>query len=431
MSENVNERLGGDPFRSAPQEVPGSALIIVENDSVPQDPRVWQQAKTLRDNGWHVDVLCMKGDNVDQSGFEIVDGIEITRVSISEDRESLGGFLREYIEAISRLGYASIRMMMKRRYDVVQICNPPDFLFAVALPHRLRGASVMFDQHDLSPELAMTKGYAERSLVNRALRAAERITYNVADTVLVVNESYKRIALDRGRCKEDDVVVVRNAPDLNRFRLNNERYFGSWRADRKFMLGYLGVIGSQDGVDTLIHLVREMNDRGYDTGALVLGDGPFLPSMKSLARDLSVDDRIEFLGTWPSERVAEPLQSADVCVIPDPVTPFNMHSTVAKTLEYLAMGRPVVGFDLPETRVSGGDVVQYAAENTTASLADEVQRLFDNDDRRRELAKLGQERVLERFTWEHSEPHLLRGYDKALAVSSQRRDFLSGIIRSG
>ena len=388
------------------------ALLVVENESVPHDQRVWREAKTLGRNGWDVSVISPRGAGRDDRRHEVIDGIEIHRFTLREAGDGVVAYGLEYGLAVAKILWLMARVRLRRGFDVVQLCNPPDVLFAAALPFRLLGTRVIFDHHDLSPELWRSRGGS--SFVHRALVWAERATFAIADVVMSTNESYRRIAIDRGGMDPDDVFVVRNGPDLD--RLVPVPPDPQFHNGREHLLGYVGTMGPQDGVDYLLRALDVLvHDQGRDVQAVLVGDGPELDSLRTLAVELKLDDHVTFTGRVAPDEVAAPLSSADVCVCPDPRSPLNEVSTMIKTLEYMALGKPIAAFDLVETRVSAGDAAVYATGDRPEDLADAIAVLLDDEDLRSRIAAGGRSRVEQGLTWRHSEPHLLAAYQRALA----------------
>jgi glycosyltransferase involved in cell wall biosynthesis len=388
------------------------ALLVVENESVPHDQRVWREAKTLSADGWVVSVISPRGAGRDESRHEVVEGIEIHRFTLREAGEGVVAYVLEYALAVAKILWLMLKVRVRRGFDVVQLCNPPDVLFAAALPFRLFGARVIFDHHDLSPELWLSLDGSP--VVHRALLWAERATFAAAHVVMSTNESYRGIAIERGGMDPADVFVVRNGPDLD--RLVPVPPDPGFRNGRDHLLGYVGTMGPQDGVDYLIRALDVLvHKQGRDVQAVLVGDGPELDALRSLAAELGLDDHVTFTGRVAPDGVATPLSSSDVCVCPDPRSPLNEVSTMIKTLEYMALGKPIAAFDLVETRVSAGDAAVYAAGDRPVDLADAIGLLLDDEELRTRVAAGGRARVEDGLTWKHSEPQLLAAYQRALA----------------
>ena len=291
---------------------------------------------------------------------------------------------------------------------------PPDVLLLALWPLKRAGARLIYDQHDLVPELYLSR-FGGAGPLYHAARWLERVSYSLADVVIATNESYRAVAVARGRKAPEDVFVVRSGPDLGRFRLVEPDE--SLKRGRRYLLGYLGVMGPQDGVDHALRALAELRRRRDDWHAILIGEGDVWPEMKALAAELGLQDAVEFTGRIPDEDVLRILSTADVCLAPDPKNPLNDVSTMNKILEYMAMGRPLVSYDLKEARVSAGGAAAYAAPNDEKSFADCIEALLDDPERRVAMGALGRERVQNGLSWEHSKRALLAAYARAAAAA--------------
>lgn len=393
-------------------EIPGrpSVLMLVENLSVPFDRRVWQEATALRDAGCDVVVICPRGDDRDTESFTRIDGIEIHRYDPAPSRGGPLGYLKEYASAYVEIRRLCGRVGTTRGVDVVHAANPPDFLLFAARGLRRRGALFVFDMHDLAPELYRTR-YGRRDPLYAALVALQRLALRSADLVIATNESYRRIAIERG-ASAGSVAVVRNGPDLERFRPQSPSE--PLRRGKPFLIAYVGMIGPQDGVDAALFALRSLQRRRSDWHAVIAGSGDALPDMRALASTLGLDDVVEFVGLVDPDRVVEILAAADVCLAPEPSSPLNDASTMIKVGEYLAMARPVVAFDLPETRWTAGDAAAYAPSGDVAAFARLLAELLDDRGRRSEMGRIGRRRVEDALAWAHSRAALVDAYRATL-----------------
>lgn len=389
---------------------PGRALILVENLSVPFDRRVWQECQALREVGYEVSVICPQGSKQDREPYAVIEGVEIHRYPLSPATHGWTGFLREYGMAIWRSWRLARRL---GRFDVVHICNPPDLLFLVALPLKLQGARIIFDQHDLVPELYLSRFNRGEDLLFHCVVALERVTYRLADVVIATNGSYRRAALTRGRKPPDRVFVVRSAPDLTRFAAGVPD--PALRKGKEHLVCYLGVMGPQDGVDYALRALAALRDmRGDDWHAAFVGSGDCFDEMRALSRQLGLEDHVTFTGRIPDEDLLRYLTTASVALAPDPHNPLNDVSTMNKILEYMAVSRPIVSFDLREARVSAGDAARYAPCNDTEAFASNVSALLDDPAERKWRGRVGQVRIGGLLSWDHSKPQLIASYAAAL-----------------
>ncbi|MEV6669022.1 glycosyltransferase family 4 protein [Streptomyces sp. NPDC051162] len=393
---------GGRPDRRA--------LILVENLSVPFDRRVWQECTTLRDAGWKVHVICPQGRTRDTEPEAEIDGVQIHRYPLRAATGGPVGYLREYGSAL----WHTARLARKvGPVHVVHACNPPDLLFLPALWLKRRGARFVFDQHDLVPELYLSRFDRGEDLLYRAVCALERLTYRAADVVLATNESYRDVAVRRGGRRPADVFVVRSAPETDRFRPVPPE--PELKRGKPHLLCYLGVMGPQDGVDYALRALAKMRDElgRTDWHAVFVGAGDAFDAMVELSRRLGLSDQVQFTGRVPDADLVRYLSTADVCLSPDPRNPLNDVSTMNKVLEYMAMGRPIVSFDLREARVSAGDAAVYAPANDETEFAWLIAQLLDDPEKRARMGKTGQERIGGRLSWRNSQASLLAAYAAA------------------
>ena len=386
-------------------------LFVSENAPVPSDRRVWNEARTLHAAGWEVVVVCAQGAGRHTAPFEVIDGIEIHRFPL---RPAVGGplgYLREYAQAMWRIRRLARRLGRTRDFDVVHACNPPDFLLLAALGLRRKGARFVFDHHDLVPELYQSK-FGKGGPLYRVAVALERIPYRLADVVIATNGSYRRIALERGRVAGDAVFVVRNGPDVERFRPAQPD--PTWRRGRRHLLAYLGIMGPQDGLDHALEALGRLRAARDDWHAVFVGEGDMLEEMRALAERLGITEHVEFAGWRYDDDIRTILSTADVCLAPDPPSPLNDVSTMIKIPEYMAMGRAIVSYDLTESRVSAGDAALYAEPGDVDGFATCIDDLLGDAELRARMGACGRERVERELSWQHSEPALLAAYERAL-----------------
>ncbi len=396
------------------------ALILVENLSVPFDRRVWQECTTLRDAGWTVDVICPRGTKRDTEAEIEIDGVRIHRYPLRAATGGPAGYLREYGAALWHTARLARRV---GPVHVVHACNPPDLLFLPALWLKRRGARFVFDQHDLIPELYLSRFGRGKDLLYRGVCALERMTYRAADIVLATNESYKAVAVHRGGRRPEDVFVVRSAPATDRFQPVPPE--PELKRGKPHLLCYLGVMGPQDGVDYALRALAKLRDElgRTDWHAVFVGSGDAFEAMVELSRSLGLSDQVQFTGRVPDADLVRYLSTADVCLSPDPRNPLNNVSTMNKVLEYMAMGRPIVSFDLREARVSAGEAAVYAPANDEGAFAALVAQLLDDPERRARMGKIGEERINGQLAWRNSQASLLAAYAAACrtAIDAGRR----------
>lgn len=396
-------------------------LIIVENLTMPLDRRVWQEARTLRDAGYTVSVICPKGAQYTKP-YEVLEGIHVFRHPLPIEADGAAGYALEYAMALFWEFVLSVKVYFKVGFDVVQACNPPDLLFIVAgFWKYLFGKPFIFDHHDINPELFEVK-FGRRGFFHRLLLAAERATFGRADVSIAINETFKDIAVERGGMERERVFIVRSIPDLSYFK----RVQGNTalKNGRRYLAGYCGVMGAQDGVDMLIramaHLVHDLGRRDIQCG--IVGSGTEVPNLKRLTGELKLDDYVTFTGFVPSgEPHLAALSAFDIGVIPDPKNVFNDKISMNKVFEYMTLGIPFVQFDLIEGRRAAGDASLYALECTPEGLGREIVRLADDEALRADLIAKGQERRHGVLRWEPEKARLLAAYEMALTSRGKDR----------
>lgn len=385
-------------------------VIIVENLPVPFDRRVWQEARALSDAGWQVSVICPRNDQY-PAAFETIDGIDIHRHPLPLEASGRWAFLIEYGTALFHQARLLFRIWRTRGFDVIQACNPPDLIFLVAAPYKLLGKRYVFDHHDVCPELFEAK-FGRRGVFHRLLRVAERLTFATADMVVSANETYRQLAIERGRVHPDDVVTVYSVPDRNRIRRVAPN--PDLRAGAPVVLGYIGIIADQDGVDHMIRCVRHLAvEHGHpEIRAIVVGDGPALASVKVLAEDLGVADRIAFTGYLRGDALLSAMSSFDIGIIPDPVNPYNDKISMNKVFEYSALGIPSVAYPLSETRRLLGSAGLYARDATPEGLARACLPLIEDEALRREMGHRALALADAAFSWDREAEKLVRAYGR-------------------
>ena len=384
-------------------------LIIVENLPCPFDRRVMQEARTLTAAGYSVSIISPQAKGYEKS-FERIDGIDIHRHPLPREADGALGYLLEYGVALFWEFWLSLKILFGRGFDVIHACNPPDTIFLIGGFYKLFGKKFVFDHHDINPELYEAK-FGKRGFGYQLLTALERLTFRTADMVISTNESYRKIALTRGAVKERDIFVVRSGPDLT--RLKQVPPNPALKKGRKYLVGYVGVMGKQEGIDLLLQavqlIVKHLGRTDIHFG--LVGGGTELAAMRQLAKDLGVAEYVTFTGRVPDAELLEMLNTADICVNPDRANDMNDRSTMNKVMEYMALGKPLVQFDLTEGRVSAGDAAWYARPNDVADLAQKMVSLLNEPEQRARMSEVGRERIEHVLSWQHEAPRLLAAYE--------------------
>jgi glycosyltransferase involved in cell wall biosynthesis len=383
-------------------------LIIVENLPCPFDRRVWQEAKALVADGRQVCIICPKGVGYEQS-YQFLDGVHIYRHPLPVEADSALGYALEYSVSLFWEFYLALRIAVTRGFDIIHGCNPPDTIFIIGAFFKLFGKRFVFDHHDLNPELYEAK-FNRRDVWYRLLCWLERLTFATADVCIATNQSYRKIAVERGKVSPEKIWVVRSGADLSRVKLAPPR--PELKKNKKYLVGYVGVIGKQEGIDLLLqsiaHICKDL--RREDIHFVIVGGGTEVETLKTQSKQLGISQHVDFPGRLPDKELWETLSTADVCVNPDRANEMNDKSTMNKVLEYMALGKPIVQFDLTEGRVSAGEASVYALPNDIVDFALKLIHILDAPEKRAQMARVGLERIQNELAWHHQIPHLLQAY---------------------
>ena len=385
-------------------------LIIVENLPVPFDTRVWQEATTLAREGYTVSVICPKGKGYNED-YEYLEGVHIYRHDLPKEGNGPIGYAREYFSALWHEYRLARKIYKERGFHVIHGCNPPDNIYMVASRFKGKGVDYVFDHHDICPELYEAKFGKTSGPLYKSQLWLERHTYDHCTFAFVTNESYKEIAIRRGGMSPDKVHVLRSGPRLERLKIQSPK--PEIKRGKRFMVGYLGVIGQQEGIEYLLEAARYLRDeKGRDDIFWgIVGGGPHLEALRRKSEEMGLQDIVEFTGRVSDEKMLDYLNTADVCVNPDEYNAMNDKSTMNKVLEYMALGKPIVQFDLTEGRYSAQDASLYAERNNARDMADKIVMLLDDPERRDKMAAIGRERILNELSWDHTSRALISAYD--------------------
>ena len=393
-------------------------LIIVENLPVPFDTRVWKEASSLQNSGFEVTVLCPRGKGYDQR-HEVIEGIHIYRHPMPKEGNDLFGYLSEYSCALFWEFFYTCWIYLRRGIHVIQGCNPPDTVFLVALPFKLLGVKYIFDQHDACPELYLSK-YGKKGLFYKIQVWLEKLTYRFSDVVMSTNRSYSDLAVNRGGLDPENVFVVRNGPDLNTFKAVPANL--ALKYGKLYLIGYVGNMGHQEGLNILLDVALHIKKSGRrDVHFTCVGGGPGLAGLRKMLKDNDLEDMVNFTGRIPNEQMLEVLSTADVCVNPDKPCEMNDISTMIKIMEYMALGKPIVQFNLKEGRFSAQEASLYADNgNQVNDFAAKILWLLDNPAERKRMGEFGHKRVEHELAWEYSVENLVAAYQRAFSKKDCR-----------
>jgi len=391
-------------------------LLIVENEAVPFDRRMWNIARSLRDFGAEVLVICPVS-GPDSATEEVLDGICIYRYKNTFSNGSVIGYLREYATAFVQTVLLLHKVLLRlKRIDIVHVANPPDIFWPLALYVRLLGVRFIFDEHDLSPETYLSRFNREpRGLLFNLQVWFQRLSYRFAHGIISTNESYKARAIAVAPEYAAKTFVVRNGPDTRRFQRCDPN--PDLKRGRRYLAAFIGVMAVQDGVEHIIRAVDELVNRRSFTDLIVylIGEGDDWPRLKKLAADLHLGEYLVFTGRIPDEPALEILSTADVFLSPDPPNPLNDLSTMTKVMEYMAMGRPIVSFDLKEARHSAGDSALFVPNSDPVAFADGIMQVLGDPAGSDRMGEIGMARVEKDLSWQRQSEHLLDAYSFVLA----------------
>ncbi len=384
--------------------------------AVPFDTRVWKEATSLRTNGYEVTVICPRTKGCSEP-YELLEGVHIYRHPSAAEGNSPFGYLFEYGCALFFEFIYSIWVFFRRGFHVMQGCNPPDDIFLVALPFKLFGVKYIFDHHDTCPELYLSK-YEKKNAFYKVQVLLEKLTYRFSDVLMATNESYKGLAITRGGLAPEDVFVVRNGPNLDTFKPVAPN--PALKHGRPFLVGYVGTMSIQEGLDILLDVALYIKNSGRnDIHFTCVGGGPGLPALRQMVIDKNLQDTVNFTGRVSDADLLEVLSTADICVNPDKPCEMNDISTMIKIMEYMALSKPIVQFDLKEGRYSAGDAAMYSdTNNQVPDFAKNILWLVDHPEERKRMGEFGRKRVETELAWKYSEKNLLAAYERAFAKRS-------------
>lgn len=400
-------------------------LIVVENLPVPFDRRVWNECVALRDAGYLVSVIAPKDTQSGEPSRDELSGVSVYRFTPFNSDGSFLSYVFEYATAVFKTFWLIGVVLRRKGFDVIQICNPPDLLILSALPYRLLGKKIVFDQHDLCPEIYQTQRAlptdGKPSVVLKLLYFFERLTYRLSHAVLVVNESCKRIACSRGGKSAGDVYVVRNGPP--RESIGQIEPDPALKRGKRFLLTYVGMMGPQEGIDVMLQALVTLREsfKRDDFHVHIVGDGTVQDQMQRYAEELHLQSIVTFAGRQNHGKALQAIASADVCLCPDPKTPLSDKCSLVKSIEYMSLGKPFVAFDLDEVRLTAGDSALYARSGDVTEYAKLIDTLLRDEQLRKSMGSCARDKVLNGLTWDHSRTRLYEAYDSLFGTTKAPR----------
>lgn len=392
------------------RETSPKILMLLENHAYPLDIRVQPHAEALASSGFQVMVISPKGKGMPWS--ENVRGVRSQHFPLWFSSTSPLGYLLEFSLATLGMFVMTLWALARYRPDLVVMYNPPDSLFAACLLPRLLGKTIVYDLRDLSPELYQSKYNRGKDLLYRALAWMEGQACRAAHHIVAVNESYRRVIMERHQTPAEKITVIRQGPDLEVMSPSAPK--PEVRAMAKTIIAYLGNMSKERGIVNLMHALHHLDkDFGHQDWLCVLvGDPVNKNGLDAMATELGIQDRLLYTGFLPPKEWVEYLSTADICVDPGPFNAINNISTTNKMMDYMSLSRPVVVFDLEERRVTGGNAVLYAKVNDDLDLARQIGRLIDDPHLRERLGKEGRQRVENYLALQHQRKRLLCLYGR-------------------
>ena len=390
----------------------GHILFVVENNTVPFDRRVWAEARAAREFGYEVSVIC-PSDRTRDSGPNIIDGIRIYRHPRPIEGLNKWTTILEYLNAFFWESLLSIRIFLHRPFSVIHSANPPDHVFLIASVFKIAGVKFIFDHHDLTPETYITK-YGTEGIIHKILLWMERRTFRASDLVISTNESYKMVAIERGGKSDNDVIIVRNGPDLSTIptMVPSPELLTGFR----HLVAYVGIIGKQEGIENLLkaahHIVQKKQRR--DIKFAVVGTGPYLKSLIRKAKTMGLKQYVQFFGYVPDGLLYKILTTADIGINPEFRNDFTDKSTMIKIMEYMCFGKPIVQFYTAESTYTAGNAAINIKNNDAIEFADEILALLDDPSRRERMGKIGRERIENLWSWQIQKRKLRMAYDRII-----------------
>jgi glycosyltransferase involved in cell wall biosynthesis len=394
-------------------------IIVIENMSYTFDTRVRNIARTLERSGSRVWVICPRypGDPLKR----VEGGVTIYFYPLPPLPGGLLGHVLEYLYSFASISVATLIAFFRVRFDVIHVCNPPDIFFPLGWLYRLLGRKFVFDQHDLCPELWQVR-YRESRLMLSVLLTLERLTLTAANHVIVTSETARERIFRRAGVRRSHVTLVRNGPDLANFPAATEP-----APTNVVEVGYIGDMNPQDGIDHLLRAASHIHHKlgRTDVRFVLIGDGSASDVLRQHVETLRLSECVQFTGRMRNRDAMQRLSACTLCVQPDLKNAFNDACVMVKSLEYMALGKPLVAFDLEETRRICGNAALYATHNDHENLATAILTLADDAPLRRRLGEIGRQQIEQGLAWSYSERQLLKVYAR-LRRNSKRHSRHAG-----
>jgi glycosyltransferase involved in cell wall biosynthesis len=385
-------------------------LFIVENAPVPHDGRVWSEALTAKEYGYKVSIISPK-HKLAIEGYTRKDGIDIYRHFAPFEADGKYAFLIEYGNAIFWELLLGIRIFLRKPFHIIHSANPPDHVFLIAILFKIFGVKYIFDHHDISPENYIAK-FHRKDFFYKILTLMEKLTFRVSDIVISTNESYKKIAIERGEKKSKDVFVVRNGPQLSEISFPQPN--SELKEGLAYLVTYVGVIGNQEGIDNLLRIIDYIVNKKHvqNIKFVIIGTGPHWQKMVDLSKSMNLEKWVRFTGYIPYADFYELLATSDICVNPEPSNEFTDKSTMLKIMDYMTFGKPIIQFKTIEGQVTAGDSAIYIENNDEKLFAEAIIDLINNPSKRNAMGAFGWRRIKDSLNWEKQKDNLFRAYSR-------------------
>lgn len=366
--------------------------VLVENVSIADDNRLQKQVAALLSTGYRVSVITRRDPS--NEPLRHTSGLRLVEYPAPPDGASTVGHLVEFTVSLLWQAPALLRLHRRHPVDVLQICQPPDLFFPFARVMRLLGAKVLLDQRDLMPETLLQRYETVPSAPMKVLSWLERQTQRSVDHSVTVNGHLRDRLVGAGGTP-DRVSVVHNGPVLARV---DAAMAGPRSGGHPHLVCWAGKMGKQDRVDQVLevahHVVHKIGRR--DCGFLVIGNGECLEELQARATELGLDDWVEFTGWLAEEELYRHLAGCDVGLD----TSLQEEVTPVKAMEYMAVGLPVLSFDVEQTRILVEDAGVRVTSGDVDVLAKELVALLDAPEERRRMGALGRRKICEQLAWE-------------------------------
>ena len=388
-------------------------LFVVENNQIPMDTRVLKEAKALEKEGLDISIIC-PNLNKEKKYHKKINNINVFQYFCPFEGKSFFGILAEYSISIFFILFKSIRIYIKKPFHAVHLANPPDFLIFTFLPFKLLNVKIIFDHHDLSPELFVEK-FQKKNLFYKLLLIFERISYKIADHIIVTNKSIKDICIKRNKVNHNKVSIVRNDPDLNEIGSCKNKI--DFKKDSDYIIGYVGNIDKQDSLEKFVnsvdYMVKKRNFVNFKV--LIIGDGTNRISIQNNIRQKNLQDYFIFHGyEYDRKKLFSLLSNTDICIEPRKESEISSKSTSIKIMEYMALGKPIVQYNSTEGKISAGKASVYIKNNDEKAFGDAIISLFKDNKKRKEMGEYGKNRVEELLKWNMQKKKLVNIYKKLI-----------------